>query len=268
MLTCGGFAVPTAHAAPAVQTAQVCTVELDSEEFLKATDTAHRYLEREERLSQDRYASLLAAFPELASVETDVRRRIRDEELGIYLANEHFADPSTIEYRYAVERFAELGLPEDVAAWYLSRHAPTRTNVTPPMDEIEKYHALVATKGHIPVGAEDQTWFIHTGLATDTAGIATGLQERFPQLTAPLAQRWAEKLATTPTYDNFRAVDAYAERFEAARHECKAQNLAGAKPQVPDLHPAASPDWPLVTGIVMLLGLLGYGAFAYVTFYA
>lgn len=136
------------------------------------------------------------------------------------------------------------------------------------MDEIEKYHALVATKGHIPVGAEDQAWFIHTGLATDTAGIAAGLQERFPQLTAPLAQRWAEKLATTPTYDNFRAVDAYAERFEAARHECKAQNLAGAKPQVPDLHPAANPVWPLITGIVMLLGLLGYGAFAYVTFYA
>lgn len=255
MLTCGGVVVAPAHAAQAEPAAQVCTVELDAEEFARATNTAHRFLEREERLSQDRYASFLAAFPELTSVETDVRRRIREEELGIYLANEHFADPSTVEYRYAVERFAELGLPEDVAAWYLSRHSPTRTNVTPPMDEIEKYHALVATKGHVPVGAKDPVWFVRTGLATDTAGIAAGLQERFPQLAAPLAQRWAEKLATTPTYANFRAVDAYAERFAAARHECEAQNLAGA------------PTWPLVAGIAMLLSVLGYGVFAYATFY-
>lgn len=266
-LTCGGFVVPHAHAAPAEQ---ACTVELDPESFAQATDTAHRYLERDTRQSRDRYASFRAAFPELATVEADVQRRIRDEELGVYLAEEHFADPSTIEYRYAVERFAEEDLPESVAAWYLSRHALTRIQVTPPMDDIEKYHAFVATEGHIPVGPDDPEWFVHTGIATDPEGIAAALQARFEQLSTPMAQRWAEKLATTRSYETARAVDAYADRFESARRDCEAQRLqgqgmAGAATQAPapQTRPAA-----VIAGVVMLLGLLGYGAFAYVTYYA
>lgn len=288
ILVCGGFAIPIPSGA--VTADEACTLTLSDDDFDRAIQTTLDYLERHNSLPADRHASFLAAFPELRDVEADVQRRIRDEELGVYLNDAHFADPTTIEYSYAVEAFAKQGLPEDVAAWYLMRHSPTRVHATPSFDEIQGFHQLNATGGELPLGEDDPEWFAHTGKATDVDGVAEELRAEFPELRAELAQRWATHLVTTGTYDTFRAVDAYADRIDQTKAACEAEQptldhaasaatVTATTTEVPDTgasisdkpEPATAAGTdigPVIAGIVMLLGILGYGAFAYTTFYA
>ena len=262
-LVCGGVAVAPIPAASAA----TCTLTMEPEAFGAASDAAHLYLEREANLIYARYGSFVEAFPEVRSVESGVRRRILEEALGIYIDDAHFADPTTTEHAYALEAFVDLGLPESVANWYLQRHSPTQTTHNPQITEVEHYKDFVATDGQVPVGKDAPDWFAPTGVATDPEAVAEQLTQEFPGLTLADATRWADTLTSTATYENLRAVDRYANYFDQQDAQCEADH---AEPtETPTETPQPETDFiPIIAGVLMLLGIFGYGAFAYTHFYA
>ena len=100
-------------------------------------------------------------------------------------------------------------------------------------------------------------------MATDPEAVAEQLTQEFPGLMLADATRWADTLTSTATYENLRAVDRYANYFDQQDAQCEADHAEPTETPEPE-----TDIIPIIAGVLMLLGIFGYGAFAYTHFYA
>ena len=214
---------PVADAAiigPQDPATKLCAFYLSPAEYSRLMNAARLHFSAPEKEYALDYQTFRQAFPELGRVEEDVYKRIREEEGREYLAPSNFAQPDSLQHKYAVEAFTEAGLPRSVAEWYLFKYSPHRTTPQASAEDVLTYHYYELMGQYQVLGPGQRTLFQPVTQATETPDIARALQTRFPGLSDDAATTWAQQYADTFFYTNLRRVKEYVNLRERAEQLC------------------------------------------------
>ncbi|OIR46146.1 hypothetical protein BJP07_01615 [Corynebacterium sp. NML130628] len=214
---------PVANAAvigPQDPTTKQCAFYLSPAEYARLMNAARLHFAAPEKEYYLDYQTFRQAFPQLGKVEEDVYKRIREEERREYLAPSNFAQPDSLQHKYAVEAFTEAGLPVSVAEWYLNKYSPQRTIPQASADDVLTYRYFELMGQFQVLGPRERTLFHPVNQATETEGIARELQGRFAGLSDDDAAAWAQQYAETFFYTNLRRVKEYTKLRERADQLC------------------------------------------------
>ena len=214
---------PVADAAligPQDPATKLCAFPLSPAEYSRLMNAARLHFSAPEKEYALDYQTFRQAFPELGSVEEDVYKRIREEEGREFLTPSNFAQPDSLQHKYAVEAFTQAGLPTSVAEWYLFKYSPLRTTPQASADDVLTYRYYELMGQYQVLGPGQRLLFQPVAQATETPGIALQLQQRFPGLSDADATKWAQQYADTFFYTNLRRVKEYVNLRQRAEQLC------------------------------------------------